>query len=103
VTKKVLFVTYGGGHARMVTPVVRALSQYPHIRSESLALTTGGPIFKSEGLPYKGYKDFITPQDKEALAFGQKLAAIHHQPDSGMEMEESVAYLGLSYWDLAGC
>ena len=40
-------------------------------------------------------------KDKEALAWGKKLAAIHHSPDSGMEEAESIAYLGLSYWDLA--
>ena len=101
-TKTVLFVTYGGGHARMLIPIIQALTNDPDIRIETLALTTGGPIFKSENLPYKGFKDFLDPaKDKEALAWGKKLAAIHHSPDSGMEEAESIAYLGLSYWDLA--
>jgi hypothetical protein len=98
--KTVLFVTYGGGHARMVAPVVRALQSCKDIRTEILALTVGGAIMKSEGLPYKGYKDFITPDDKAALEWGRKLAAVHHSPDSGMEEAESIAYLGLSYQDL---
>lgn len=96
----ILFVTYGGGHARMIAPVVRELQNNPDIKITTIALTTGGAIFKSEGLPYKGYRDFITPADTEALAWGKKLAAIHHSPDSGIEEEESIAYLGLSYWDL---
>jgi len=101
-TKTVLFVTYGGGHARMIIPIIRALESDTDFRIETLALTTGGPIFKSENLPFKGFKDFLDPaKDKEALAWGKKLAAIHHSPDSGMEEAESVAYLGLSYWDLA--
>lgn len=98
--KKVLFVTYGGGHARMIVPVVQALQGHKDIVAESIALTVGGPIFKSEGLPYKGYKDFITPADKEALAWGKKLSAGNHNPESGITEEESIAYLGLSYWDL---
>jgi hypothetical protein len=99
-TKIVLFVSYGGGHARMVTPVIRALESYPDIHSEALALTIGGPIFKSEGLPYKGYRDFVTGADAEALAWGKRLAAKYHSPESGVSEAEAIAYLGLSYWDL---
>lgn len=99
-TKTVLFVTYGGGHARMVIPVIRALERDADIRIETLVLTTGGPIFASENLPYRSFKDFITEADSEALAWGKTLAAQFHSPESGIEEAESVAYLGLSYWDL---
>lgn len=98
--KTILFVTYGGGHARMVVPVIRALQGVSGIHVESLALTLGGPIFKSENLPYKGYKDFITAGDVDALAWGKKLAVTQHSPESGVEEAESIAYLGLSYMDL---
>lgn len=97
---KVLFVTYGGGHARMITPVMHFLKNDASVRMQALALTTGGPIFKSEGLSFLGYRDFITPQDTLARAWGEKLAATHHTPETGIEEEESIAYLGLSYWDL---
>jgi hypothetical protein len=101
VTKVVLFVTYGGGHAKMVAPVVRELMGNPQVHIEVLALTVGGVIFRNEGLPYKGYKDFITQGDEAALAWGRQLAAQH--PESGIigiEEAESIAYLGLCYWDL---
>jgi len=98
--KTVLFVTYGGGHARMVTPVIHALAAHKDICVESLALTTGGPIFASEGIPYKGYKDFLGPTDTQALAWGKKLAASTHRPESGIAEDEAIAYLGLSYQDL---
>jgi hypothetical protein len=98
--KTILFVTYGGGHARMITPVMHELEGDGDIRMEALALTTGAPHFKSERLPFKGFKDFITPDDKEAINWGKKLAEEHHNPDSGLEEDESIAYLGLSYWDL---
>lgn len=96
--KTVLFVTYGGGHARMVVPVIRALS--PDIRCVSLALTMAGPIFAHEKLPYLGYKDFIRPGDEQALAWGKELAQQFHAADSGIELAESEAYLGLCYADL---
>ena len=98
--KKVLFVTYGGGHAAMIVPVIRSLEKYTDIEIESLALTTGGAYFKRHGLPYKGYKDFITPEDTQALEYGEKLSAIHHNPESGIDEEETIAYLGLSYFEL---
>jgi hypothetical protein len=98
--KTVLFVTYGGGHARMVIPVLHELSKCPEIRTETLACTSAGPILRAEGLPYCGYKDFIRPDDRDAQDWGKTLAARYHSPESGMELAESVAYLGLSYHDL---
>jgi hypothetical protein len=84
----------------MVMPVIRELQAYPDLRTEVLALTTAGRLFSREGLPHKGYRDFVTAQDAEALGWGKRLAACHHSAESGVPEEESVAYLGLSYWDL---
>lgn len=84
----------------MIVPVLRALKAYGHIKTQTLALTTGGVIFSQEQLPYKGYKDFLRPEDAQALQWGQKLAAIHYSPESGIDEAESVAYFGLSYYDL---
>lgn len=96
--KTVLCVTYGGGHARMVIPVVKALHAIG-IDTVCLALTSAASIFESEGLAYIGYKDLLTKHDGEALRWGKKLAAIHHNPASGIDEDESIAYLGLSYYD----
>src|SRR5689334_9626970 len=98
--KKILFVTYGGGHAAMVERVAHALAPYG-FAIEILALTLGGPHFKRRNIPYLGFKDFLTSQDTEALEWGKKLAALTHRPDSGIAEEEAIAYLGLSYWDMA--
>lgn len=99
-TKNILFVTYGGGHARMITPVLHELDKRSDINYHLLALTIGGPIVKSCGYDFLGFKDFLTPEDTEALAWGKKLAKDHHVPESGITEEEAIAYLGLCYWDL---
>ena len=99
-TKSILFVAYGGGHIAMVAPIMRALADHPDIKTQLLAPTTAGVYCKRQKIPYLGYKDFITPEDKNALAWGKKLAAEHHNPGSGIEEDEAIAYLGLSYWDL---
>jgi len=98
--KTILFVTYGGGHIRMVIPVVRELQKDANIHCEILALTTAYSVCQSEGLPCKGYHDFLTENDAQALAWGRKLAANQHTPGSGISEEESIAYLGLNYHDL---
>lgn len=97
-----LFVTYGGGHATMVAPVIE------HIQKESsenfkcvaLALTMAGPLFEARGIPYLGFKDFLRDDDDAARAYGVDLIKNSHSPHTGISYEESVAYLGLSYADL---
>ena len=54
--KKVLFVTYGGGHARMCIPVIKQLEADSDIKCEIMALTQGGPIMQSEGYDYLSFK-----------------------------------------------
>ena len=99
--KTILFVTYGGGHATMVAPLIRLLREHPGITTHVLALTLGGPYFRRQGLPYVGFKDFIEPGDEAALAKGRELVAAFHHADTGIEEDEAIAYHGLSYADLA--
>lgn len=98
--KKILFVGYGNGHADMFVPILKQLHSDANIHAEALILTLGAAVFKRAGLSYRGYKDFLRTDDTQAYAWGEKLAAEFHNPASGIEEAESVAYLGLSYWDL---
>ena len=97
--KKILFVSYGGGHAAIVERVLEALAPYGYA-TEIMALTIGGPHFKLRNIPYFGFKDFLGSEDVQALEWGKKLAAQTHRPESGIEEDEAIAYLGLSYWDM---
>lgn len=96
--KTVLFVTYGGGHAQMVLPVVQWLVTHTDVRPQVLALTTGAAVFTQAGLPVLGFRDFLRDGDSAALAWGEKLIDGNSHPL--IAREESVAYLGLSYVDL---
>ena len=98
--KKILFVTYGSGHARMIIPVIRQLEKRDDIHIDVMALTLAAPMFEAEKIPYFGYKDFVLDADEKALEIGRKLAAQYHKPDLGIAEEEAVAYFGLSYYDL---
>jgi hypothetical protein len=96
--KNVLFVCYGSGHVRMVVPVARALRDDARARVQVLGLTTAAPVVRAAGLPLLQFKDFIEATDEPALACGRRLAAALGTVD---DLDESVAYLGLCYADLA--
>lgn len=96
--RRVLCVTYGGGHVAMMIPVVRALRESAEWEVTVLGLTTAAPRLAAAGIPFLGFRDLVEPEDEAALELGRALA-------QGMETgpvpwEESVAYLGLSYKEL---
>lgn len=104
--KTILFVTYGGGHAQMVWPVVHALRRIPccgdsEVRIVTLALPAAREILLDRGVEVVTFADYVDENsDADALAWGRELAQTHHSPSSGIDIAESIAYLGLSYKDL---
>ncbi|MES2943179.1 MAG: UDP-glycosyltransferase [Pseudomonadota bacterium] len=96
---KLLFVTYGGGHAQMVMPVAQWFLSHTAFEVQVLALTTAAPIFAKAGIPSLGFRDFVRPdEDAAALAWGERL--LDGNTSTQVSREESLAYLGLSYVDL---
>lgn len=98
--KTILFVTYGGGHARMVAPIVKRLQTSKDLRIVLIALTTAQSIFDGLGLDYKGFADYLTDDDEDIRFYGRKLLKILPDPGGCVDAEESIAYLGASYLDL---
>ncbi|WP_299968635.1 hypothetical protein [uncultured Roseobacter sp.] len=97
----VLFVAYGGGHAQMVTPVIKALGD--RARIAVLALPSAIAHFRRSNIPALTFADLLDPTtDQNALAWGEALAQQHHADHTGIARSQSVAYLGLSYADLVG-
>ena len=97
---RALFVCYGGGHAKMVLAVVRALARDADWETVVLGLTIAGPQLRAAGIDARGYRDLVRPGDDEALAHGRRILGDSHDPKTGIAIEESIAYLGLSYQDL---
>lgn len=97
--KQVLFVTYGGGHAQMVTPVVAALDN--RVDVTVLGLPAALAHLNAAGIQPITFADLVDPSlDREALIWGEDLARLHHSDHSGIARQQSVAYLGLSFADL---
>jgi hypothetical protein len=95
--KSVLFVCYGSGHVRMVLPVARALQASGRASVQVLALTTAAAAVREAGLPLLQVKDFVEAGDEVALRQGERLAT---GLGAVADLEETKAYLGLSYVEL---
>ena len=96
--KNVLFVTYGGGHVKMVVPVAQALEKSGLAHAVVLALTTAAPVVARSGLEMVQFKDFLTSADAPALLQGKRLMA--DLQGQVADEAETTAYLGLCYADL---
>jgi hypothetical protein len=97
--KKVLLVTYGSGHVKMVLPVAKALVASGDVKPVVLALTTAAPVVRASGLEMVQFKDFVTAADDDALSHGRRLMASFDA--QVIDELETIAYLGLSFVDLA--
>jgi len=96
--KRVLFVTYGGGHVNALLPVIQNLSlRRADVETHVLGLTTAAPVLREAGVPFLGFKDVLRADDHVAIEHGRRLAA---ETPGQVDPEESLAYLGLSYADL---
>lgn len=96
--KKILFIAYGGGHVRMIVPLVHELLKRPDTTVTVLGLTTAGKILEKKGIPYIGFRDIIRQDDTRAFEMGRELC--QGLVSDLIPIEETIAYLGLSYADL---
>lgn len=92
---RVLFVTYGGGHAKMVVSVARRLMELACCEVNIFALTTARKVVEKAGLPCFSMRDLPAP--KYAIRYGRELLAEMGKGHPDVPYEESLAYMGLSY------
>ena len=96
---RVLFVTYGGGHVSMVLPVIQAMAKQNMVQCMVLALTSAATATRAAGIETWQFKDFLEPDDAQALAWGSELASTLESGGT-VDPQETQAYLGLSFQDL---
>ncbi|QDT90114.1 glycosyltransferase family protein [Gimesia algae] len=96
---KVLAVCYGGGHVLMLIPVLKYLQSLGY-ELQVLGLTTAAAALRKAGFSPLGFRDILRPEDSRAHEHGTRLAADMHHGSKVNSLDESVAYLGLSYADL---
>ncbi|MBN2974409.1 hypothetical protein JW805_20935 [Roseomonas aeriglobus] len=94
---RVLFVSYGGGHAASLAPVAKELERRG-VPFSILGLTTAASYFARHSLEPLGMADLVgrVPGYEHAVKTGERLAA--GQPRHGaVSATETAAYLGAGY------
>ena len=95
---KIFVVTYGGGHAALVAPVIRELLENGHAVTV-LGLTTAAQYLKEQGIKTIGYSDLNGANDDDVQRWGNMLA--QDVPNNGtVNIVETKAYLGLNFREL---
>lgn len=103
--KKLFFVTYGGGHARLVAEVANHLAKKNEYQICILGLTTAHKYLTKvlRNVEIKSlidYKPLFKLINNEVDTFGRSLLHENFNTNSGISKNESIYYLGLSFWDL---
>ena len=102
---KLLFVAYGGGHMRLLHQIAQKVINTTDFSVKIIALTTGyldvKNFYNKEVLkrPFD-YKDLFHEELEKIRSYGSQLLSENHNPVSGLEEEDSIFYLGMSFNDL---
>jgi hypothetical protein len=97
--RKIVFVTYGGGHVNMLVPVIKELQKRLDLDLVVMGLTTAKAVLESNDISCIGFKDLLKDNNDYAREWGEKLVnrdAVHNL----VSYEESIAYMGLSYVEM---
>ncbi|WP_276952170.1 CDP-glycerol glycerophosphotransferase family protein [Acetatifactor muris] len=100
--RKILYISYGGGHANLVRHIYNELSRICCYEQKVIALTVAGKVFDGCGIPYSLIEDYIDlfPYKQDILTYGNELAALAFRADAGILYSDLVAYLGIGFCDL---
>lgn len=98
-SQRILAVCYGGGHVLMLIPVLEHLKSLGY-EIQVLGLTAAANPLREAGFEPLGFLDFLKTDDTRAVEHGKRIAEKMHCDGIAVSLEESIAYLGLSYADL---
>ncbi len=98
-SKTLLFISYGGAHAFILMPLLKRAIDLGYT-TKVIGLTTAIELYKKNGFECLSAKNFIHKQDSEILKYGEFLFENMDQDKCLVDKEETIAYLGLSFYDL---
>ena len=71
--KKILFVSYGGGHINIILPIYKKCKKNG-FHADLIALTGAKLVTESQNIKSLGFKDFVEEKEKEKFRkFGEKI------------------------------
>jgi hypothetical protein len=103
--RKIVFISYGGGHSNLLKPIIEEALKNPF--NEIIIIPFNGAIpyyyrfFNDECIyPLSKFLFLFDENVDEILRFGSKLLNDNFNPELGITKFESICYLGLSFFDL---
>ena len=96
--KKILLVSYGGGHVNIIIPLYRELKERGHL-PVVFGLTMAAVRLREEKIPFYSFVDFIDESDSLSLELGKKLVS-NMTANSQIHLDESIAYMGICFQEL---
>ncbi len=101
--KKILFVTYGGGHVNLIIPIIKEMKKSSEFEYTVIGLNTAIPKLLDAKINYKSINDYIVylQQPHKIYELGKKLSEVHHNyklPE--LKIEHSIGYFGVGMYDL---
>ena len=95
--KKILFVSYGGGHINIILPIYKKCKENG-FNADLIALTGAKLVTESQNIKSFGFIDFVEEKEKEKFRkFGEKIIDENYDQNSGIDREESIYYLGVNW------
>lgn len=103
--KKILFVTYGGGHMKIIEPIATKLLEEKGIKFKILALTSAYSFMLDKyscGVVKKvsDYSFLFDDIINQVMSYGLEFLDDNYSSKSIASKEETIYYIGLSFYDL---
>ncbi len=99
--KRVFCVTYGAGHVNIIKEIYNELIKYDNLEVSILGLTLADSILKKENIPHKRISQYLNLFDsKEQIIELGKQFLDEDSNNCLIEREDTIAYHGLSLYDL---
>lgn len=97
--KTILFLSYGGGHAEAIAPVIKEITQEESHKIIVMSLTTANVTMAKYDIPFVSFKDFAHLVSDTAKDIGHNLVGLD-SASSLVPHLESVYYHGINMLDL---
>ena len=101
--KKILFISYGGGHIELIKAVIDNCIDFNKYDIELLALTVAYDTFQNSKIQKYRISDFEFLFQENLVtieSYGNLLFEENHNPLSSIPIKDIIFYLGVSYYDL---
>lgn len=100
--KKILYVSYGAGHANISSLIYKKMAERTDIVQQVLALTVAWKSFEKSDIPYKklnDYKDSIVDWNN-IVEIGKNIIEKVQLNNSDFSKEDAIIYFGIGYYCL---